>query len=46
VQKANNPSKGVKKTMIAYNKKSLDVVFIDSNIDILGAPPVRRVARR
>jgi hypothetical protein len=28
-KKVNNPSKGVKKTMIACNKKSLDVVFIN-----------------
>jgi hypothetical protein len=43
---ANNPSKGVKKTMITCNKESLDVVFVDLNIDIPRAPPVRKVAIR
>ncbi len=39
-KKANNPSEGVKRRMIACNKESLDVVFVDLNIDILGAPLV------
>ncbi len=41
-KKANNPSTGVKRRMIAWNKESSDVVFVDLNIDILGAPLVRR----
>jgi hypothetical protein len=36
----------VKKIMIACNKEFMDVVFVDLNINIPGAPPVRRVTRR
>ncbi len=32
--------------MIAYNKKSLDVVFADLNVDIQGAPPIRRGGKK
>jgi len=39
-KKANNSSKGVKKKVIAYNKKSLDVVFANLNVDIPITPPI------
>jgi hypothetical protein len=45
-KKANNPFKNVKRRVTAYNKKYLDVVFVDLNIDILGAPIVRKVVGR
>jgi hypothetical protein len=32
--------------MIAYNNKSLDVVFVDLNIDILGTPPFRKGGKK
>jgi hypothetical protein len=45
-KKTNNPSKGVKRRMITCNKESLDVVFVDLNIDILGAPLVCRHGKK
>jgi hypothetical protein len=44
-KKANNPSEGVKKKMIAYSKKSLDVIFANLNIDIPGFQFARVVRR-
>jgi hypothetical protein len=45
-KKANNPFDGVKRRVIACNKKKLDVVFAYLNIDILGTPPVCKGGRK
>jgi small GTP-binding protein len=45
-KKANNPSEGVKRRVTARDKESLDVVSADLNIDIPGAPAVRRGGRK
>jgi hypothetical protein len=45
-KKANNPFEGVKRRVTTCNKEFLDVVFVDSNIDILRAPPIRRGGRK
>jgi hypothetical protein len=45
-KKANNSSKGVKKKVTAYNKKSLDVVFANLNVDIPRTPPIHRGGKK
>jgi hypothetical protein len=45
-KKANNPSKGVNRRMTTYNKESLDVIFVDLNIDIPRVPPIHKGGRK